>query len=81
MVSVARGVANIGTRPSVNGDGRPHLEVHLLDFAGDLYGRHLQVTFHQKLRDEQRFASPGGTQGGDSRGYRRRPGLLAGPTA
>ncbi len=50
-------VANIGTRPSVNGDGRPHLEVHLLDFAGDLYGRHLQVTFHQKLRDEQRFAS------------------------
>ena len=56
MASVA-GVANIGTRPSVNGDGRPHLEVHLLDFAGDLYGRHLQVTFHQKLRDEQRFAS------------------------
>ncbi|MBN0056383.1 bifunctional riboflavin kinase/FAD synthetase, partial [Pseudomonas aeruginosa] len=52
-----QGVANIGTRPSVNGDGRPHLEVHLLDFAGDLYGRHLQVTFHQKLRDEQRFAS------------------------
>lgn len=41
----------------MNGDGRPHLEVHLLDFAGDLYGRHLQVTFHQKLRDEQRFAS------------------------
>jgi riboflavin kinase/FMN adenylyltransferase len=31
--------------------------VHLLDFAGDLYGRHLDVTFHQKLRDEQRFAS------------------------
>lgn len=56
MASVAE-VANIGTRPSVNGDGRPHLEVHLLDFAGDLYGRHLQVTFHQKLRDEQRFAS------------------------
>lgn len=41
----------------MNGDGRPHLEVHLFDFAGDLYGRHLQVTFHQKLRDEQRFAS------------------------
>ena len=51
------GVANIGTRPSVNGDGRPHLEVHLLDFAGDLYGQHLDITFHQKLRDEQRFAS------------------------
>lgn len=52
-----RGVANIGMRPSVAGDGRAHLEVHLLDFAGDLYGRRLSVVFHQKLRDEQRFAS------------------------
>jgi riboflavin kinase/FMN adenylyltransferase len=51
------GVANIGVRPTVAGDGRPHLEIHLLDFAGDLYGRHLTVEFHQKLRDEQRFAS------------------------
>ncbi|MGV8488921.1 riboflavin kinase, partial [Pseudomonas aeruginosa] len=50
-------VANIGTRPSVNGDGRPHLEVHLLDFAGDLYDRHRQGTFHQKRLDEQRLAS------------------------
>ena len=51
------GVANIGMRPTVAGDGRAHLEVHLLDFAGDLYGRRLTVVFHQKLRDEQRFAS------------------------
>lgn len=51
------GVGNIGTRPTVAGDGRPHLEIHLLDFAGDLYGRRLTVEFHQKLRDEQRFAS------------------------
>lgn len=51
------GVANIGVRPTVAGDGRPHLEVHLLDFAGDIYGRRLTVVFHQKLRDEQRFAS------------------------
>ena len=51
------GVANIGVRPSVAGDGRAHLEVHLLDFAGDLYGRRLTVAFHHKLRDEQRFAS------------------------
>lgn len=51
------GVANIGVRPSVQGDGNPHLEVHLLDYAGDLYGRHLRVYFHRKLRDEQRFAS------------------------
>ncbi len=50
-------VANIGTRPTVGGDGLPHLEVHLLDFRGDLYGHQLRVTFHQKLRDEVRFAS------------------------
>ena len=51
------GVANIGVRPTVAGDGRPHLEIHLLDFAGDLYGRRLTVEFHQKLREEQRSAS------------------------
>ncbi len=51
------GVANIGVRPTVQGDGNAHLEVHLLDFVGDIYGRRLTVAFHQKLRDEQRFAS------------------------
>ncbi|AIL60008.1 bifunctional riboflavin kinase/FAD synthetase [Pseudomonas alkylphenolica] len=51
------GVANIGVRPTVSGDGSAHLEVHLLDYAGDLYGRRLTVEFHHKLREEQRFAS------------------------
>ncbi|PTU73999.1 bifunctional riboflavin kinase/FAD synthetase [Pseudomonas mangrovi] len=51
------GVANIGVRPSVAGDGSAHLEVHLLDFSGDLYGHRMAVAFHRKLRDEQRFAS------------------------
>jgi len=50
------GVANIGTRPTVEGDGRAHLEVHLLDFSANLYGKRLTVTFQHKLRDEQRFA-------------------------
>ncbi|MEO1827383.1 MAG: bifunctional riboflavin kinase/FAD synthetase [Pseudomonas sp.] len=54
---VRKGVANIGKRPSVSGDGKAHLEVHLFDFSGDLYGRRLTVVFHQKLRDEQRFYS------------------------
>ncbi|KXX65046.1 bifunctional riboflavin kinase/FAD synthetase [Marichromatium gracile] len=50
------GVANIGTRPTV--DGRAHqLEVHLFDFAADIYGRQVEVEFCLKLRDEQRFAS------------------------
>ena len=54
---VQAAVANIGMRPSVESDGQPHLEVHLLNYQGDLYGRLLRVTFHRKLRDEQRFAS------------------------
>lgn len=50
------GVANVGNRPTVDGT-RTLLEVHLLDFEGDLYGRHVQVSFVSKLRDEVRFAS------------------------
>lgn len=48
------GVANLGIRPTVNGV-RPLLEVHLFDFARDIYGAHLNVRFLHKLRDEQRF--------------------------
>jgi riboflavin kinase/FMN adenylyltransferase len=33
----------------------PLLEVHLFDFAGDLYGRELEVEFVARLRDELRF--------------------------
>ncbi len=51
------GVANIGTRPTVTGDFRCLLEVHLFDLSADLYGRHAQVEFRLKLRDEQRFES------------------------
>ena len=51
------GVANIGVRPTVKGDGKAHLEVHLLDYSADLYDRRISVTFHHKLREEQRFAS------------------------
>lgn len=50
-------VANIGVRPSVETDGLPHLEVHLLGFQGDLYGQRLRVEFVHKIRDEQKFAS------------------------
>lgn len=50
------GVANIGTRPTVAG-AECRLEVHLLDFARDIYRAHLQIEFRHKLRDERRFAS------------------------
>lgn len=48
------GVANIGLRPTVDGK-RPSLEVHLFDYAGDLYGKRIETTFLQPLRDEARF--------------------------
>jgi len=50
------GVASLGVRPTVHSDGRPVLEVHLFDFADDLYGRHLRVEFLAKIRDEERYA-------------------------
>lgn len=48
------GVANLGTRPTVNGT-LPLLEAHLFDFDGDLYGREIEVEFVARLRDERRF--------------------------
>ncbi|WP_084058643.1 bifunctional riboflavin kinase/FAD synthetase [Desulfacinum hydrothermale] len=51
------GAANFGTNPTF-GDPEPSLEVHLLDFQGDLYGKELTVRFVAKLRDEQRFDGP-----------------------
>lgn len=49
-------VANIGVRPSVSGSN-PLLEVHMLDFKGDLYDQTLRVEFVAKIRDEQKFES------------------------
>lgn len=50
-----RGAANLGYRPSAQSLARPLLEVHLLDFSGDIYGAHLSVRFLHKLRNEMRF--------------------------
>lgn len=51
------GVANLGARPTVQGEPIIQLETHLFDFAGDLYGRLVEVHFHKKLREERRFES------------------------
>ena len=50
-----RGVASVGRRPTVKADAAPLLEVHLFDWTGDLYGRHLRVEFLRKLRDEAKY--------------------------
>jgi len=51
------GVLNIGENPTF-GDGRQTVEVHLLDFAGDLYGAPLEVQFIERLRGEVKFSGP-----------------------
>lgn len=54
--AVLRGAASLGVRPTVKQQGRPVLEVHLLDFDRDLYGRHVRVDFLHKFRDEEKYA-------------------------
>ncbi|MCA0404332.1 MAG: bifunctional riboflavin kinase/FAD synthetase [Proteobacteria bacterium] len=51
-----KAVANLGKRPTLDGV-KTILEIHILDFADDIYGEMLEVFFIHKLRDEQRFDS------------------------
>ena len=51
-----KAVTNIGSRPTVDGH-QVRAESWLLDFDGDLYGRHMAVRFHKFLRPEQKFGS------------------------
>ena len=51
------GVASVGLRPTVEDSGRWMLEVHLFDFAEQIYGRLVCVEFLQRLRNEQRYST------------------------
>lgn len=48
---------NIGVRPTVSMELSMHIEAHLFDFSGDLYGKDIEIAFVQRLRDEQKFPS------------------------
>ncbi|RPE00204.1 bifunctional riboflavin kinase/FAD synthetase [Aureibaculum marinum] len=50
------GIMNIGFRPTINGKNQT-IEVHLLDFNGDLYGKDISISIAYRLRDEQKFDS------------------------
>jgi riboflavin kinase/FMN adenylyltransferase len=51
-----RAAVNIGHRPTLHAaDPQLHVEAHLLDFDGDIYGQTLELVFLKKLRDEQKF--------------------------
>ena len=49
------GVINLGSRPTFT-DGNVTIEVHLLDYSGDLYGESLRVYFVERLREEKKYA-------------------------
>ncbi len=55
-VSILNGVMNVGCRPTVDGQ-QPTIEIHLLDWSGDLYGQTLSANLVEYLRPEQKFAS------------------------
>ena len=48
------GIANMGTRPTVDGQ-TPVLEVHILEFNERIYGKKITVEFCEKVRDEKKF--------------------------
>ncbi len=52
-----RAVVNIGFRPTVSGTSPLRVEAHLLGFSANIYGREIELTFVEKIRDEMKFSS------------------------
>lgn len=52
------GMLNVGKRPTFENEGQRSIEVNLLHFEGNLYGKNLTVNFVQRLRGERKFQSP-----------------------
>jgi riboflavin kinase/FMN adenylyltransferase len=49
---------SIGSNPTVNYDSALRfIEVHILNFDGDIYGKSISVVFRKRIRDEVRFDS------------------------
>ena len=57
--SSKRGMINFGHNPTFNYTNKLSLEIHLLDFEGDLYGKRLRVQFKHFLREERQFRTVG----------------------
>jgi riboflavin kinase/FMN adenylyltransferase len=70
-------VANVGVRPTFGGLALV-VETHLLDFDGDLYGETLDVSFIERIRDEQRFDGVDALVGQIRRDVDRARSLLVG---
>jgi riboflavin kinase/FMN adenylyltransferase len=52
-----KGMLNIGHRPTLNNGRERSIEVHILDFDGDLYGKDITIEFVYRLREERAFAN------------------------
>ena len=52
---IYKGMLNIGCRPTIGKSDEKTIEVHIIDFEGDIYAKSLQITFMQRIRDEIRF--------------------------
>ncbi|WP_245644893.1 riboflavin kinase [Peribacillus loiseleuriae] len=52
-----RGIMNVGVKPTFGSTLKKSFEVHLIDFADDLYGEFIECQLLFKIREEQRFAS------------------------
>lgn len=50
-------ISNIGYRPTIDNSRQQLLEVHIMNYSGDLYGHHLKVEILDKIRDEKKFSS------------------------
>lgn len=51
------GLTNMGYRPTLNKDEGIHIETHILEFEGDIYGQSIEIRFLEKIRSEKRFDS------------------------
>lgn len=52
-----RGMLNIGCRPTVNNGSNVSIEVHILEFDGDIYNHRIRIEFIERIRPEVKFAS------------------------
>ncbi len=55
--SIHKALINVGKKPTVGDDFETNIEAHLLDFSDDLYGKTIQVSFTDRIRDEVKFDS------------------------
>ncbi|MEO6950476.1 MAG: bifunctional riboflavin kinase/FAD synthetase [Polyangia bacterium] len=53
--ALVRAAINVGTNPTFSDERTVHIEAHLLDWKGDLYGEHVRLRFDARLREERRF--------------------------